>query len=74
MIDREFFVNGEHSILDYAPPPRRSSLVYRIFSRIGALVLVALVLVVAVLVLPHPEGIWYFGPRSQWVIAVEQGC
>jgi hypothetical protein len=34
---------------------------------------VPVVLFVAALALPHPEGIWYFGHRPQWMVAIDHG-
>jgi hypothetical protein len=30
-----------------------------------------MLLSVASLALPHPEGIWYFGRRPQWLVAID---
>jgi len=35
--------------------------------------LIAVALFVAAVYVPHPEGIWYFGPGARWLVAIDHG-
>lgn len=54
--------------LDYAPPPPSSAgVMMRYVVRITAWV----VLVIAAVLIPLPQGIWYFGSHPKLLIAIE---
>jgi hypothetical protein len=62
--------DDEHPILNYgqSPKPSRSAAVAeKLIIRFA----IAIVLFVAAIALPHPHGIWYFGPRPQWLVAID---
>lgn len=60
-------MNQNPKRLDYATPsppaPFPSWIVFRVAAWVGV--------IFAAFVVPLPSGIWYFGPRSQWLIAIE---
>jgi hypothetical protein len=60
----------EKQFLDYATSPKQSQLAKAVL-RISFWVAAAFVLFVAAFALPHPEGIWYFGSRPQWLLAID---
>lgn len=57
-------------ILNYGLPPQPSR-PRRLAMGCAGRVAVAAVLFVAAVVVPFPEGIWYFGHRPQWIVAVD---
>ena len=61
-------MSHEAHTLDYANRTNRSSVQWRHVLR---RVLAWLVIAVLAVALPMPRGIWYFGPRSQWLVAVD---
>ena len=45
----------------------------RRLGRVGRQLLLGVILLFAVPFLPVPQGIWYFGHRPQWVLAIDSG-
>ena len=70
VILREVPTDDDRPVLNYAPPERPAWLV-RLALAVAERVLIAAVLFVAALLVPHPEGIWYFGHRPQWMVAID---
>lgn len=62
--------NDDRPVLDYAAP-RGPSRAATIAKAVSARAVLAFCLFVAAVFLPHPQGIWYFGHRPQWTIAID---
>ena len=61
--------DNDRQTLNYATPSNPSRLVT--LAKAGSFRLaLAVALFFAALLLPHPEGIWYFGPRPHWLVAI----
>ena len=62
--------NDERPVLDYAPPQGQSRAA-TIAKAASARAVLAVCLFVAAVFVPHPQGIWYFGHRPQWTVAID---
>jgi hypothetical protein len=60
--------SNERQVVDYASQRNNSS---RQVPRIALRVFVWVIIAAVAFALPVPKGIWYFGPHSQWLVAVE---
>ena len=67
--------SDEPPTVEYVSPAtkrrERNDRYERRLGRIGRQLLVGLILLFAVPFLPAPQGIWYFGQRPQWVLAID---